>query len=103
MARTGDIVEISPYDWYDTNTPAPDDPERPATHVRTVGQSNGTVYLIQSIRRIVPRGSLPIGCIGRYLIRAVKLGDSAGVQIPNDSRVISLRWNDRGKKQRKGT
>jgi hypothetical protein len=97
QARVGQAVTISPYDWYSTDAPYPDDPEDPATHIRTVGERGGTVYAIVSIRRVIPRKRLPRGCRRRYVIQAVKLGKvgTDGFEIPNDGRVISLRWTPR--------
>lgn len=96
-AAIGAIVTISPYDWYDRDHARPDSTRKPATHIRSVGLRGGTVYEIVSIRQVTPRGSLPRGCVARYHVRAIKLGDSsvAMASVPPEARVISLRWNDR--------
>lgn len=103
IAAIGDVVTISPYDWHSSDTPYPDNPKYPATHLRTVGaRATGTVYEIIEIRRVAPRSRLPPGTRVRYSIRAVKLGDAAVVMstLPVTARVITLSWNSRRKKRR---
>lgn len=99
QARIGDMVTISPYDWYSTDTCMPDDDRHPATHIRTVGDRAGTMYAIVEIRRVIPRKRLPRGCKARYSIKAVKLGKvgTDTFATPKDSRVITLSWTPRKK------
>ena len=102
QARIGDTVTISRYDWYSTDTCYPDDDRHPATHLRTVGERAGTMYAITSIRRVIPRKRLPRGCKRRYVITAIKLGKvgTDAFTIPDDSRVITLKWDARKPKRR---
>lgn len=100
-ARIGGYVTIRPYDWRGgEGVDDPDAVNNPATHLKTLGARGGTMYAITDIRRMVPIKRLPDGIIARYHIRAIKLGK--GATIPDDSRVLTLAWNDRGRSGRRG-